>query len=45
VVPSELSLNGKKRKIETVDFFVNASDNLDFFLTNALQKNNNFELQ
>jgi hypothetical protein len=45
VVPFELSLNGEKRKIETIDFFCSANTGLDFFLTNALQDNNDFELQ
>jgi hypothetical protein len=38
-------LNGEKKKVETIDFFVNANIMIDFFLTNALKDNNNFELK
>lgn len=45
VNPFELSLKGERRKIETIDFFVNANAGIEFFLKNALKDNSNFELQ
>ncbi|CAG8447391.1 9421_t:CDS:2 [Racocetra fulgida] len=39
VVPFELSLNGEKRQIETIEFFCNANSAINFFLTNALSNN------
>ena len=45
VEPFELTLNGKKRKIEVIDFFCNADARLHFLLSNILKDNNNFELQ
>ncbi|KLL02235.1 MAG: hypothetical protein MRERC_3c074 [Mycoplasmataceae bacterium RC_NB112A] len=45
IEPFELALNSEKRKIETIDFFVNADARLHFLLDNALKNDNNFELQ
>jgi hypothetical protein len=45
VEPLELTLNREKRKIEVIDFFVNANAGLEFFLKNALKNETTFELQ
>ncbi|MEG7978529.1 MAG: hypothetical protein NY202_01025 [Mollicutes bacterium UO1] len=45
MVPVELSLNSKRRKVKTTDFFVNANDSIEFFLKNSLKNETTLELQ
>ncbi|CAI2198579.1 13442_t:CDS:2, partial [Funneliformis geosporum] len=46
VEPLELTLNGEKKKIEVIVFFVNANTGLEFYLKHVWSDNHrNFELQ